>query len=171
MSQVRDLHRKAMSLLDESNIARASGDNALADNIRRQAYETEQQAAILLQDRREIEPTRSILYKGAAVLAMECGLTCEAEYLINTALAGNPPVGLLKSCAIYPRKSIAAAMEKREIRTSFADSGVLYPRLASLPGASAVASQGPAAKRPHGGGILRGLAESSISCDLNSCVA
>ena len=91
MSQVRDLHRKAMSLLDDANCARAAGDNTLADNIRRQAYEIEEQAAILLQDRQEIEPTRSILYKGAAVLAMECGLTCEAERLINTALAGHPP--------------------------------------------------------------------------------
>lgn len=42
MSQIRDLHRKAMSLLDESNSARAAGDRALADSIRRQAYETEQ---------------------------------------------------------------------------------------------------------------------------------
>ena len=91
MSQVHDLHRKAMSLLDEAHLARTAGDTILADSMRRQAYETEQQAAILLQDRREIEPTRSILFKGAAVLAMECGLTCEAEHLIDIALAGNPP--------------------------------------------------------------------------------
>jgi hypothetical protein len=51
MSEVYDLHRKAMSLLDESHLARTVGDTMLADSMRRQAYETEQQAAILLQDR------------------------------------------------------------------------------------------------------------------------
>jgi hypothetical protein len=37
------------------------------------------------------EPTRSVLHRSAAALAVECGEAREAERLIAVALAGNPP--------------------------------------------------------------------------------
>jgi hypothetical protein len=39
----------------------------------------------------DAEPSRSVLYRSAASLAMECGETREAEKLISIALIGNPP--------------------------------------------------------------------------------
>ncbi|HEX5271222.1 MAG TPA: hypothetical protein VFW33_12065, partial [Gemmataceae bacterium] len=38
-----------------------------------------------------LEPTRSVLHRSAASLALECGEYREAERLIATALAGSPP--------------------------------------------------------------------------------
>lgn len=104
MSQVRDLHRKAMSLLDEANIARESGDIVLAGNIRHQAYQSEQQAALLLMERQDVEPTRSMLFKGAAIIAVDCGLVCEAENLIDQALAGDPPAWVAEELRDLHRK-------------------------------------------------------------------
>ncbi|WP_243146698.1 hypothetical protein [Scytonema sp. UIC 10036] len=39
----------------------------------------------------DLEPTRSILHRSAAVLAVECSELRSAERLIGRALAGNPP--------------------------------------------------------------------------------
>ena len=39
----------------------------------------------------DLEPTRSVLHRSAATLAVECSELREAEKLIGRALAGNPP--------------------------------------------------------------------------------
>ena len=83
-----------MQTLDEANIARRSGDNAQACQQMRQAYELEKQAAELLADAPQQEPTRAILYRGAALLALDCGETREAELLIAAAFSGSPPAAL-----------------------------------------------------------------------------
>ena len=91
MSKVRELHRKAMSLLDEANVARMRGDSEQSRALWRLAFETEREAAELLTDGREKEPTRSILFRSAATLALDCGEYSEAERLSSVGLAGNPP--------------------------------------------------------------------------------
>jgi hypothetical protein len=47
----------------------------------------DQQAA----EQSQTEPTRSVLHRSAATLALDCGEYREAERLVATALAGNPP--------------------------------------------------------------------------------
>ena len=42
-------------------------------------------------DQLDFEPTRSVLHRSAASLAVECLQLREAERLIGRALAGNPP--------------------------------------------------------------------------------
>jgi hypothetical protein len=42
-------------------------------------------------DQFNLEPTRSVLHRSAAALALECSELREAERLIGRALAGNPP--------------------------------------------------------------------------------
>jgi hypothetical protein len=42
-------------------------------------------------DQLDFEPTRSVLHRSAASLAVECCQLREAERLIGRALAGNPP--------------------------------------------------------------------------------
>lgn len=39
----------------------------------------------------DTEPTRSVLHRSAATLAVNCGELQAAERLITTALSGNPP--------------------------------------------------------------------------------
>ena len=94
MSQAQTLRRQAMQILDEANIARMSGDDAQARQQTRQAYELEKQAAECLADAPQQEPTRAILYRSAALLALDCGELRKGERLIAAALSGNPPAAL-----------------------------------------------------------------------------
>lgn len=57
----------------------------------REAYELETRAASLASQKVDSEPTRSILYRSAASLALDCGLIREAERLVCEALGGDPP--------------------------------------------------------------------------------
>lgn len=89
MNEVSKLHKVAMSLAGQAvGVQRIGGD---ARDLFRDAFENERAAAMLLVNSLEIEPTRSILFRSAASLAMDCGEFREAERLIGMALAGNPP--------------------------------------------------------------------------------
>ena len=91
MNKTTDLHEKAMEFYDEGFFARRDGKNNLAKENFRKALELEVQAAEMLKDKLEIEPSRSVLYRSAASMAMSCEEYRQAEKLIATALAGNPP--------------------------------------------------------------------------------
>jgi hypothetical protein len=91
MRTIKTIHRDAMEQTDLALAARRQGDEAAASSYFRRAYELELEAASSFIDRPNDEPTRSILYRSAATLALDCNLTTEAEKLICTALVGNPP--------------------------------------------------------------------------------
>ncbi len=91
MNQVKDLHHEAMRLVDEAEAARRHGNLQMAGERLRQALDRERQAANLVAADWAQEPTRSVLHRSAAALALECGDPREAERLIATALSGNPP--------------------------------------------------------------------------------
>ncbi len=91
MSKINDLHEQAMEFSDQAFFAKRKGDLALAMEFSRQALELETQAAEMLKDRLSEEPSRSVLYRSAASMAMSCEEYRQAEKLIATALAGNPP--------------------------------------------------------------------------------
>jgi len=55
------------------------------------AFSQERAAANLVADLFDLEPTRSVLHRSAATLAVECSELREAKKLIGRALAGNPP--------------------------------------------------------------------------------
>ncbi len=80
-----------MVLVDQAVLARQRGDAAQVAEFSRSAFQKEQAAANLLADQFDFEPTRSILHRSAAVLALECKELREAERLIGRALAGDPP--------------------------------------------------------------------------------
>jgi cobalamin biosynthesis Mg chelatase CobN len=88
---VRDIHRDAMEVADEAEAAKKAKDYENARKFFRQALALERQAANSLLNDLEAEPTRSVLFRSAASLAMDCGEYREAERLASTALAGNPP--------------------------------------------------------------------------------
>lgn len=91
MSQIQSLHKQAMDLAEAATVARLRGALELAAQFTRQAFEQETQAAALIASALDAEPTRSVLHRSAASLAIECGELRIAERLIATALSGNPP--------------------------------------------------------------------------------
>jgi hypothetical protein len=91
MNSIKDLHREAMSLVDEAESARRNGNLPLARERLCQAFAHERQAADLAAADRTPEPSRSVLHRSAASLALECGALREAERLIAVALSGDPP--------------------------------------------------------------------------------
>ena len=91
MSQIQTLHQQAMDFAEAAAVARLRGAIEQAAQFTRQAFEQEVQAAALVASALDAEPTRSVLHRSAASLAIECGELQTAERLIATALFGNPP--------------------------------------------------------------------------------
>lgn len=89
---VSDLHNRAMDLAELAMLARIQGETEQADMFTREAYELEKQAAEMYAKNSAEEPTRSILFRSAASLAMECGEVRSAQRLIIAGLYGEPPI-------------------------------------------------------------------------------
>jgi hypothetical protein len=90
-STIQERHLEAMELCDKAESARAKGDHARAKRYFKRAFESEREAAALVATDHTFEPTRSVLHRSAATLAIECGEPRAAEKLIATGLAGDPP--------------------------------------------------------------------------------
>jgi hypothetical protein len=88
---VNQLHQSAMSYAAQAVDAETKGEPALAKNLFRQAYNFERQAAELVAPDETAEPSRSILLRSAASLALDCDEFRDAERLVAVGLAGNPP--------------------------------------------------------------------------------
>jgi hypothetical protein len=99
MPTTRELHLRAMELMDEAlygvEPARRPEDlhleNFRVEKLLRRALDLETSAADSLSKRFELEPTRSVLYRGAASLALRVGDVEIAKRLIGSALQGSPP--------------------------------------------------------------------------------
>lgn len=65
-TQIDTLHSKAMDIADDAFIAKRKGNYEEARLLAKQAFEYESQAALLLLEKYEIEPTRSVLFRSAA---------------------------------------------------------------------------------------------------------
>lgn len=78
----------------------------MASHLQKQAFEAERDAANLLRDRLDMEPTRSILYKGAAVIALQCGLNADAQEMARQGLAGKPTEDILEQLQSVLDKSM-----------------------------------------------------------------
>jgi hypothetical protein len=92
MSQIQELHQQAMDLAEMAQVAKLRSNLDLASQLSRQAFEKERLAAELITNDFAAAPTRSILYRSAATLAIDCGEIHIAERLITTASSGNPPL-------------------------------------------------------------------------------
>jgi len=96
MSQIHELHQQAMDLAEMAQVAKFKGDLDLAAELSRQAFNTETAAAELIANNFAAEPTRSILYRSAVTLAIDCGEFYRAEHLIKAAQRGNPPTEIME---------------------------------------------------------------------------
>ena len=91
MNEINKLHDEAMNLAELATVAKVKGDLQQADELLRKAYENEARAAYLMIDVSSPEPTRSVLFRSAASLAIDCNELREAEKLLAIGLSGNPP--------------------------------------------------------------------------------
>jgi hypothetical protein len=91
IEDIQELHKEAMDLAEMAFIAKLKDDPESAENLLREAYKKESDSAKLLVDEYDFEPTRSILFRSAASLAIECNDIRGAERLIAFGLSGNPP--------------------------------------------------------------------------------
>jgi tetratricopeptide (TPR) repeat protein len=85
------IHKEAMELAEEASLERIKGNLTRALELIKQALAKEKDAAEKIASDISMEPTRSVLHRSAASLALECGDIREAEKLISIALSGNPP--------------------------------------------------------------------------------
>ena len=94
MSQIQDLHRQAMDLAEQADLKKLRGETSQVQELLQQALKLESEAAGMVANDITAEPTRSVLHRSAAALAVECGELSLAERLIARALAGAPPSGI-----------------------------------------------------------------------------
>lgn len=70
MSNIRKLHDQAMALAEMASVAKLRGELEQAGKLLREAYDKESKAAELITHNVSLEPTRSILFRSAASLAI-----------------------------------------------------------------------------------------------------
>ena len=116
MNSIRELHEKAMDIAERAYVARIKGDHKLSIQLSAEAYQYEEQAARLMPIRDAPEPTRSVLYRSAASLAVNCGELREAERLIAEGLAGNPPEEIAEELReLYEEVNLQRHLELRGV--------------------------------------------------------
>jgi hypothetical protein len=90
MIDANRMHEDAMTFAEEAFDARRRGDVSAAQTLFKRAFDKERAAAQLMCES-GIEPTRSILLRSAASLALQADSYRDAERLVATALSGEPP--------------------------------------------------------------------------------
>jgi hypothetical protein len=92
MQAIEADHIRAMEYVDKAHEAKRRGDAAATSLNFTEAFLLEKQAAEAMVPYLDVEPTRSILLRSAASLALECKRSEEAERLACLGLSGKPPV-------------------------------------------------------------------------------
>lgn len=88
MTEDRRLHEDAMRIAHEAFLLKRNDPDS-AIQLFEQAFELERRAAEIAKD--QTEPTRSVLFRSAATLALHGNQYREAERSVAAALIGNPP--------------------------------------------------------------------------------
>jgi len=91
MIDVQHMHRQAMEKADQAAAVQKAGDLEEARALFREACRLESEAAHALIDKSDAEPTRSVLFRSAASLAIEAEQFAHAAYLLACGLEGSPP--------------------------------------------------------------------------------
>ncbi len=89
MSNLKEIHQTASTYMQMALVAQGRGNEPESLRLFELAFEAEKQAALSLWSDFENEPTRSILFRSAANLAMDCKKYAEAKKMIHLGLAGN----------------------------------------------------------------------------------
>ena len=90
LAEFNKAHDRAMELANLAALARKRGVEQKALDLFQQAFELEREVATLIAPT-DLEPSRAIIHRSAATLALDCGEVRASEKLIAAGLAGNPP--------------------------------------------------------------------------------
>ena len=96
LEKAKIIHEKAMALSQEATMARIWNDEPKAQTLYKESFGLEREAAFIYSERFDKEPIRSILYRSAASLAVECHLYQEADLLIQQGLSSSTPSDVMK---------------------------------------------------------------------------
>jgi hypothetical protein len=91
MKEIEDLHNQAMDLAEKAIILRLRKKIDESTETFNDAFLLETQAVMQMKDLYDLEPSRSIMFRSAASLALNAGLFRQAEQMIAMGLSGNPP--------------------------------------------------------------------------------
>jgi hypothetical protein len=117
MSRIQELHQQAMNLAEQADLAKLRGETAAMQDLLRQAFELEHQAAQQVAPLIGTEPTRSVLHRSAATLAIACGELATAEQLIITALTGSPPTDIAEELKdLFMQLNLRRYLERRGVQ-------------------------------------------------------
>ena len=125
MSKVQELHQQAMDLAEQADLKKLKGDKTQAKEILRQALALEAEAAQLVAEDITAEPTRSVLHRSAATLAINCGELQMAEKLIAVAIApaltgqfaGTPPLDIAEELKdLFIQINLRKYLERRGVQ-------------------------------------------------------
>lgn len=91
MKQVRILHNEAIELAEKAFTLKRRGETERAKSLFAEAFALERKAALAIPVEEQYEPSRSILCRSAAALALNAELFRESEIMVAQGLIGFPP--------------------------------------------------------------------------------
>jgi hypothetical protein len=96
MADFTALHKKAMDLAEKAVVAKVKNEQPKSKAFFQEAYEAEREAAFAYADKNSTEPTRSVLFRSAAALALNAELYREAEQMACIGISGTAPIEILE---------------------------------------------------------------------------
>ncbi len=90
MKSIDSIHIKAMEIAQQAFLAQKNGNENEFITLSKEAFLLEKQAAMILRDKYDTEPNRTILFKSAAFLAFDAKEYNECKNMIVYALLGSP---------------------------------------------------------------------------------
>lgn len=87
---IRAIHKAAIEIFKQANAELEQGNKRKYSKLLKEAFELEKSAAEYLKDKKDIEPTRSVLYRSAANLALLSKKYIDAKRLATEGLLGTP---------------------------------------------------------------------------------
>lgn len=94
MKEIENLHEQAMDMAESAILLKLKKNAEESFEAFSSAYQLEAEAAMLLKESYDLEPSRAILFRSAASLALNAKRFRDAEKMVALGLAGNPPESL-----------------------------------------------------------------------------
>lgn len=116
MSTTRELHHKAMELFESALLIARDGNRARAIELMREALQMEAAAADSIASNYALEPTRSVLHRSAASIALKLSDSRKAMLYVQAGLQGNPPGELREELETLKEKALTLEAEMADYR-------------------------------------------------------
>lgn len=116
MSSTRELHHTAMELYEHALLASRQGDRRRSLELLRKALAMEVAAADSVAVDLELEPTRSVLHRSAASIALRLGDVATATRYTEAGLRGNPPPEIRDELTVLREKILTLEAETTDYR-------------------------------------------------------